>query len=85
MVKVNLTQNPKILPPPAKSNPELKQMSMSKKGHSEEQIVAALQQAETGEKVGRYLPESVDQPSHLLRWKKDYAGLRIIALRSRGS
>ena len=43
---------------------------MPKKGHTEEQIVAALQRVEGGEKVGDCLPELGDQRSDLLRLEK---------------
>ena len=39
---------------------------MPKKGHSEEQIIAALKQYESGEKVGGHLPQAGGQPGHVL-------------------
>lgn len=54
---------------------------MPKKGHSEEQIIAALKQYESGEKatdICRRL--SISQATFYL-WKKQYAGLGVQELR----
>lgn len=54
---------------------------MPKKGHTEEQIIAALKQYEAGEKVADICRKlSVSQASFYL-WKKQYAGLGVQELR----
>jgi len=54
---------------------------MPRKGHSEEQIVAALQQAETGEKVAEICRKLSISQATFYAWKKHYAGLGITELR----
>jgi putative transposase len=54
---------------------------MPRKGHSEEQIVAALQQAETGEKVAEICRKLSISQATFYGWKKHYAGLGITELR----
>ena len=54
---------------------------MPKKGHSEEQIVAALQQAEAGEKVGDICRKMSISQATFYTWKKQYTGLGITELR----
>jgi len=54
---------------------------MPKKGHSEEQIVAALQQAETGEKVTEICRKLSISQATFYAWKKQYTGLGITELR----
>jgi putative transposase len=54
---------------------------MPKKGHTEEQIIAALKQYESGEKVTDICRKlSVSQAS-FYAWKKQYAGLGVQELR----
>ena len=54
---------------------------MPKKGHTEEQIIAALKQYEAGEKVADICRKlSVSQASFYM-WKKQYAGLGVQELR----
>jgi putative transposase len=54
---------------------------MPKKGHTEEQIVAALQQAENGEKVEEVCRRMGISQATYYSWKKHYAGLGITELR----
>jgi len=54
---------------------------MPRKGHSEEQIVAALQQAEAGEKVTDICRKLSISQATFYAWKKQYAGLAIAELR----
>jgi putative transposase len=54
---------------------------MPKKGHTEEQIVAALQQAESGEKVEEVCRRTGISQATYYSWKKHYAGLGITELR----
>jgi putative transposase len=54
---------------------------MPKKGHSEEQIVAALQQAEAGEKVADLCRKMSISQATFYTWRKQYAGLGITELR----
>jgi putative transposase len=54
---------------------------MPKKGHSEEHIVAALQQAEAGEKVTEICRKMSISQATFYTWKKQYAGLGITELR----
>ncbi len=54
---------------------------MPEKGHTEEQIIAALKQYEAGEKMADICRElSVSQASFYL-WKKQYSGLGVQELR----
>ena len=54
---------------------------MPKKGHTEEQIVAALQQAENGDKVKEVCRRMGISEATYYSWKKQYAGLGITELR----
>jgi putative transposase len=54
---------------------------MPRKGHTEEQIVAALQQAETGERVTDICRKMSISQATFYTWKKHYAGLGITELR----
>ena len=54
---------------------------MPRKGHSEEQIVAALQQAEAGEKVTDICRKLSISQATFYAWKKQYTGLGITELR----
>ena len=54
---------------------------MPRKGHSEEQVVAALQQAEAGEKVTDICRKLSISQATFYAWKKQYAGLGITELR----
>ena len=54
---------------------------MPKKGHTEEQIIAALKQSEGGEKTADICRKlGVSQATFYL-WKKQYAGLGVQELR----
>lgn len=54
---------------------------MPKKGHTEEQIIAALKQHESGEKTSDICRKlSISQATFYL-WKKQYAGLGVQELR----
>ena len=46
---------------------------MAKKGHSKEQILRALRQAEAGTKVSEILSRTRDQRRHFYIWKKKYS------------
>lgn len=54
---------------------------MPRKGHSEEQIVYALRQAEGGRKVGEICREMGVSPQAFYSWKRRYAGLGLNELR----
>jgi putative transposase len=54
---------------------------MPKKGHTEEQMVLALQQAEAGEKVGEVCRRLGISQATYYSWKKQYAGLGVTELR----
>lgn len=54
---------------------------MPRKGHSEEQIVYALRQAEGGKKVGEICREMGVSPQAFYSWKRRYAGLGLNELR----
>lgn len=54
---------------------------MPKQGHTEEQIVAALQQAGNGEKVEEVCRRMGISQATYYSWKKQYAGLGIAELR----
>jgi putative transposase len=54
---------------------------MPKKGHSEEQIVAALRQGEAGEKVGDICRKMGISEATFYTWRKHYAGLGLEELR----
>jgi hypothetical protein len=47
---------------------------VAKKGHSEEQILHALRQAESGTRVGRQLSRAWDQRSDLLHLEEEVFG-----------
>ena len=51
------------------------------KGHSEEQIVYALRQAEAGKKVGDICREMGVSQQAFYSWKKRYAGVGVSELR----
>jgi len=53
---------------------------MPRKGHTEEQIMYALRQAEAGNKVGDICREMVSQQA-FYSWKRRYAGLGLNELR----
>jgi putative transposase len=53
---------------------------MPKKGHSEEQIVAALQHAEVGGKVADICRKMSISPATFHTWKRQYSGLGISEL-----
>jgi putative transposase len=54
---------------------------MSKKGHTEEQILAALHEGESGTKVAEICRRmGISQATYFL-WKKKYAGLGLNELR----
>jgi putative transposase len=54
---------------------------MPKKAHSEEQIVAVLQQGQAGEKVGDICRKVGISEGTYYAWKKQFAGLGITELR----
>ncbi len=54
---------------------------MPKKGHTEEQIIAALKQQEVGEKAGDICRKLGISPATFYLWKKQYAGLGVQELR----
>ncbi len=54
---------------------------MPRKGHSEEQIIRALRQAEAGQKVGDICREMGVSQQAFYSWKRRYAGLGIGELR----
>ncbi len=54
---------------------------MPKKAHTEEQIVAALQRVESGEKVGDVCRGVGISQGTFYVWKKHYAGLGVTELR----
>jgi putative transposase len=54
---------------------------MSKKGHSEEQIIAALKQYESGEKVADICRKLGVSQASFYTWKKQYAGMGVQELR----
>ena len=54
---------------------------MPKKGHSEEQIIAALKQSESGEKTADVCRKLGISQATFYLWKKQYAGLGVQELR----
>ena len=54
---------------------------MPRKGHTEEQIVYALRQAEAGKKVSEIIREMGVSQQAFYSWKRKYAGLGINELR----
>jgi putative transposase len=54
---------------------------MAKKGHSEEQIIAALKQYESGEKVAEICRKLGVSQASFYTWKKQYAGMGVQELR----
>jgi putative transposase len=54
---------------------------MPKKGHSEEQIIAALKQYESGEKVADICRKLGVSQASFYTWKKQYAGMGVQELR----
>lgn len=54
---------------------------MPRKGHTEEQIVYALRQAEGGKKVGDICRDMGVSPQAFYSWKRRYAGLGLSELR----
>jgi putative transposase len=54
---------------------------MSKKGHSEEQIISALKQYEGGEKTADVCRKLGISQATFYMWKKQYAGLGVQELR----
>jgi putative transposase len=54
---------------------------MPKKGHSEEQIIAALKQYEGGEKVADICRKLGVSQASFYTWRKQYAGLGVQELR----
>lgn len=54
---------------------------MSRKGHSEEQIIYALRQAEGGKKASDICREMGVSQQAFYRWKRRYAGLGLNELR----
>ena len=54
---------------------------MPRKGHTEEQIVAVLQQVDSGAKVADVCRKAGISEGTFYSWKKQYAGLGISELR----
>ena len=54
---------------------------MPKKGHSEEQIISALKQYESGEKVADICRKLGVSQASFYTWKKQYAGMGVQELR----
>jgi putative transposase len=54
---------------------------MPKKGHSEEQIIAALKQYESGEKVADICRKLGVSQAAFYTWKKQYSGMGVQELR----
>ena len=54
---------------------------MPKKGHTEEQIIAALRQYESGEKVADICRKLGVSQASFYTWKKQYAGMGVQELR----
>jgi putative transposase len=54
---------------------------MPKKGHSEEQIIAALKQYEGGERPRAFRRKLAISQATFCMWKKQYAGLGVQELR----
>jgi putative transposase len=54
---------------------------MPKKGHTEEQIVGALRQYESGEKVADICRKLGVSQASFYTWKKQYAGMGVQELR----
>ena len=54
---------------------------MPRKGHTEEQIVYALRQAEAGKKVSEIVREMGVSQQAFYSWKRRYAGLGLNELR----
>ncbi len=54
---------------------------MPKKGHTEEQIIAALRQYESGEKAADICRKLAISQATFYLWKKQYAGLGVQELR----
>jgi putative transposase len=54
---------------------------MTGKGHTEEQIIGALQQAEAGAKTGELCRKLGISQATFYNWKKQYAGLGVQELR----
>ena len=54
---------------------------MPRKGHSEEQIIYALRQAESGKKIGDICRELGVSQQAFYSWKRRYAGLGLSELR----
>jgi len=54
---------------------------MARKGHSEEQILRALRQAEAGTRVSEICREHGISDATFYIWKKKYAGLGLSELR----
>lgn len=54
---------------------------MTRKGHTEEQIIAALQQSEAGAKTSELCRKLGISQATFYAWKKQYAGLGVQELR----
>jgi putative transposase len=54
---------------------------MARKGHTEEQIIAALQQAEAGAKANELCRKLGISQATFYNWKKQYGGLGVQELR----
>ncbi len=58
-----------------------KEAELPRKGHSEEQIVSALKQAENGAKVGEVCRKLGVSEQTFYRWEQQFTGLGISELR----
>jgi putative transposase len=56
---------------------------MPGKGHTEEPMIRALREAESGKKVGDICRELGVSPQAFYRWKRRFAGLGLTELRER--
>jgi len=54
---------------------------MPRKGHTEEQIITALQEVEAGAKVGEVCRQTGISEATFYSWKKHYTGLGVTELR----
>ena len=57
------------------------EVNIPKKGHTEEQIIAALKQYESGEKTADVCRKLGISQATFYMWKKQYAGLGVQELR----
>lgn len=63
------------------SNDRTRRFDIPKKGHTEEQIITALKQYESGEKVADICRKMAVSQASFYTWKKQYAGMGVQKLR----